>query len=145
MNTLVGRNYRFHAAHRNEELDDKCHNIHGHTYHIEVFFLAPHINENTGVSILFDDIDKEINPIIKQLDHGLMVHDKDPLLEWLLQFNFAMGKIDKSTIKLVKFNFPTSAENLSRFLFEKFEQVTGLEIKKLSFKETESSTIIIEK
>ena len=35
---MIQKEYRFYAAHRNEELHDKCRNLHGHRYGMTCFF-----------------------------------------------------------------------------------------------------------
>lgn len=35
---IIQKDYKFYAAHRNEELQDKCRNLHGHRYGINCFF-----------------------------------------------------------------------------------------------------------
>ncbi|MCO6458731.1 MAG: 6-carboxytetrahydropterin synthase, partial [Pirellulaceae bacterium] len=35
---LIRKEYKFYAAHRNEELSDKCRNLHGHRYGVTCFF-----------------------------------------------------------------------------------------------------------
>ena len=35
---LIQKDYKFYAAHRNEELHDKCRNLHGHRYGVSCFF-----------------------------------------------------------------------------------------------------------
>jgi len=78
----VIKNYHFYAAHRNETLDDKCKNIHGHTYYVDVKlrFQTPKNNE---ITMLFSDVDKLIDPIIKGFDHGMLINVFDPLYPYL--------------------------------------------------------------
>ena len=33
---IIQKTYKFYAAHRNEELSDKCRNLHGHRYALEI-------------------------------------------------------------------------------------------------------------
>ena len=35
---IIQKEYKFYAAHRNEELTDKCRNLHGHRYGVTCFF-----------------------------------------------------------------------------------------------------------
>ncbi len=56
---IIQKDYKFYAAHRNEELTDKCRNLHGHRYGIRCFFEV----ERTGsYSTLFADFDDKIEP-----------------------------------------------------------------------------------
>ena len=66
----ITRKYHFYAGHRNEKLKDKCFNLHGHTYHIEMTFDLSY-DPYSGITMLFNDIDKLVYPIIDELDHSL--------------------------------------------------------------------------
>ena len=51
---IIQKSYKFYAAHRNEQLADKCHNLHGHRYGITCYFEV----ERTGaLTTLFADFD----------------------------------------------------------------------------------------
>ena len=43
-------------------------------------------DDETGITFLFSDIDKLVNPIIKTLDHTMLIHKYDPLLKYLHLF-----------------------------------------------------------
>ncbi len=133
----VRKDYHFYAAHRNEELCDKCFNLHGHTYYIECWFDLP-LSEDGNITVLFGEIDAKVEAIIKgEYDHGMMIHDKDPLYECLKKF----CKEQDKEFKLKVMPFPTSVENLARTLYHEIKDRTGLNIVKLAVKETTSSTI----
>lgn len=74
---MIRKEYKFYAAHRNEELSDKCRNLHGHRYGLRCFFEV----ERTGaISTLFEDFDRKIEPLLKrEYDHGMLIHVNDPL------------------------------------------------------------------
>lgn len=103
MLTLV-KHYRFHAAHRNRELHNKCSNIHGHTYNVVCTFNVQHPSPETGVTIEFAAIDETAAIVFDKLDHSLLLHKDDPLLEHLTAFS--------EPLKITVLNGPTSAENL---------------------------------
>jgi 6-pyruvoyltetrahydropterin/6-carboxytetrahydropterin synthase len=127
----VVRKYRFYAAHRNQNLNDKCRNIHGHTYKIEVHLVLQK-QEQSGVSMLFSDIDKLIEPIIQQLDHSFILDKNDALYEYLLKFN--------EPLKMYVLDAVTSVENLSEHLTKLFRS-TGLNVTCVKVAETESSVV----
>ena len=60
----INKKYHFYAGHRNENLDDKCRNLHGHTYYVTMDFDFTEFNQATGITMLFSDIDSIVNPII---------------------------------------------------------------------------------
>ena len=134
---IISKKYHFYAGHRNENLKDKCSNLHGHTYYIIMDFDLDY-NKDTGITILFSDIDLIVEPIIKQLDHSLLINKKDPLLKYLHLF---MSE-ENTDLKLSVLNNLTSAENLAEYIFKLVEK--NLPIKKLTLQETTTSSVIYE-
>jgi 6-pyruvoyltetrahydropterin/6-carboxytetrahydropterin synthase len=130
----IEKKYHFYAAHRNKNADEKCGRIHGHTYEVKCFFQFDKINENSGVTFLFSDIDKLVEPIIKEYCHWFLLYEKDELCEVLDLINEPYKKLP----------FETSAENMSIWLFTRIKNETKLPIKKLELAETKSSNVIYE-
>ena len=95
-------------------------------------------NPKTGITFLFSDIDDVVDPIIKQLDHGLLIHNNDPLLKYLNDFM----KTEKTSLKLTIMEDVTSAENLCKFIYNKVSE--HLPIKKITLQETTSSIVTYE-
>jgi len=135
---IINKKYHFYSGHRNENIEDKCKNLHGHTYYITMDFDFREFNNKTGITMLFSDIDSIVDPIIKKLDHSLLIHEKDPLLKYLMMFT----KEEKTSLKLSIFNKPTSAENLAEYIYHLVEE--SLPIIKITLQETTSSTVIYE-
>lgn len=133
----VTKKYHFYAGHRNENLDDKCFNLHGHTYYVEVSFDFTY-SKKTGITMLFSDIDKVVDPIINKLDHSLLIHEKDPLLKYLHLF----VKEQKTSLKVTIFNKVTSAENLAEYIYLEIENL--LPITQVKLQETTSSIVVYE-
>jgi len=131
MITMV-RKYHFYAAHRNVEAGEKCGRIHGHTYDVGVHFNFPTFDGN--ITILFEDVDKMVEPIIKGLDHYFLLWDEDPLFLPLVELGEPFYSLP----------FPTSAENVAMFLYHKIKSGTNLPISKLELGETKSSIITYE-
>lgn len=126
----ITKEYRFHYAHRNHLLDDKCNRIHGHTAYVFVTLQFEGLNDS-GVALLFGDIDKVCEPIVQMFDHWLLVWDGDTkLLEGL-----AKAELDHFVV-----DWPTSAENLARYFFHAIRDA-GLPVYKVVFKETPSSAV----
>ena len=137
MHYKIKKKYHFYAGHRNENLKDKCFNLHGHTYFVNMYFEFNY-DEETGITMLFSDIDKVVDPLIKLLDHSLLIHNKDPLLKYLNLFI----KEEKTPLKMFLMEKTTSAENLCHYLF--FEVAKKLPIKKITLQETTSSIVSYE-
>lgn len=132
----IKRNYHFYAAHRNHELKDKCSNIHGHTYFVEIDIEFPDpFNSSSGVTMLFSEIDNIVQPIINEYDHALMICIEDPLFKVLRNSYDVLG-----LLKMVKFVQPTSVEILCVKMYNQIES-TGLKIKSIEIKETLSATV----
>ena len=66
----IFKEFTFDAAHQLPHVPDghKCKQIHGHTYHLTLFFEGEP-NPHLGWIIDFADIKKTMRPILEQLDH----------------------------------------------------------------------------
>tara|TARA_R110002153_G_scaffold162901_2_gene315447 strand:+ start:541 stop:936 length:396 start_codon:yes stop_codon:yes gene_type:complete len=124
----INKKYHFYAAHRNHAGGEKCGRIHGHTYDIECTFEFDKVNDG-GITMLFSDIDKHVEPIIKSFCHWFLIYDKDPLVEVLELANEPIKKLP----------FETSVENLSVWIFNLIKK--ELPIVKITLAETKSSIV----
>jgi len=129
---IIQKKYYFYAAHRNKEAGIKCGRLHGHTYDI-IVHIKPEVLTN-GIGILFSDIDRMIEPIIKEYDHYLILNQKDTLCEIL----------ELAGEPFIKLPFDTSAENMAIWLFTRIKNETKLPIIKIELAETKSSNVIYE-
>ena len=127
----IEKKYHFYAAHRNEYLEGKCQNLHGHTYYVHVRLKFTQTDES-GVTMLFESIDDIIDPIIAGLDHCMLIHEKD---EALLEAANLLHS------KRVVFPHPTSAENLAKYLYNNIS-AANLEVSEVRLQETTSSIVI---
>ena len=55
---VIKKKFHFYAAHRNETLNDKCYNLHGHVYRFKVFVDTK--VKNGKIDVLFSDIDNYV-------------------------------------------------------------------------------------
>jgi 6-pyruvoyltetrahydropterin/6-carboxytetrahydropterin synthase len=131
---IIQKEYKFYAAHRNEELQDKCRNLHGHRYGLRCHFEV----ERTGsYSTLFADFDDRIEPFLRdEYDHSMLIHVNDPLHETLQQHCERTGE----QFKMKRFSGPTSVENLAHQLFTEITNM-GFRLKQLEVRETDSSVV----
>jgi len=131
---IIQKQYRFYAAHRNEELADKCSNLHGHRYGLTCFFEV----QRTGhLTVLFADFDAVVEPLLRdEYDHGMLIHRHDSLYETLLDHMERTGE----TLRLKVLDFPTTVENLC---FQLFSEITarGLRLNRLELRETDTSVV----
>ena len=131
---IIQKDYKFYAAHRNEELQDKCRNLHGHRYGIRCFF---EVQRTGSYSTLFAEFDDKLEPFLKaEYDHGMLIHVHDPLYATLCEHMERTGE----RLKLKRFGMPTSVENLA---FQLFTEITdlGFRLNRLEVRETDTSVV----
>jgi 6-pyruvoyltetrahydropterin/6-carboxytetrahydropterin synthase len=132
---IIEKSYKFYAAHRNEELEDKCRNLHGHRYAIRCFF---EVERSGSISTLFGDFDAKIEPFLKaQYDHAMLINVNDPLHESLRLHTERTGEV----LKMKRFRVPTSVENLAYQLFTEITDL-GFRLLRLEVQETDTSVVI---
>ena len=132
---IIRKEYKFYAAHRNEELQDKCRNLHGHRYGVICYFEV----ERTGsISTLFGDFDAKVEPLLKEnYDHAMLINIEDPLYETLCEHERRTGE----NLRMKRFVMPTSVENLSHMLFTEITEL-GFSLDRLEVRETDTSVMI---
>lgn len=132
---LIKKTYKFYAAHRNEELQDKCRNVHGHRYEIRCHF---RVQRQGSISTLFADFDRRIEPLLRhEYDHAMLVNVHDPLYKALVGFAEQSG----DQLRLKRLDGPTSVENLAYQLFSEISEM-GFELETLEVQETDTSTLV---
>jgi len=131
---IITKKYYFYAGHRNKNAGEKCGRLHGHTYDVICHFKFNEVDEKTGVTFLFSDIDKLVEPLIKYYDHFFLLYEKDEMCE----------VFDKHNEPYRKLPFETSAENMATHLYNTIKEQTGLDIVKIEFQETKSSIVTYE-
>jgi 6-pyruvoyltetrahydropterin/6-carboxytetrahydropterin synthase len=72
LTTRIGRTYRFESAHHLPHLPDghKCKNLHGHNYRVDI--VKQGTPDARGFVRDFAEIDGEIAPLLKMVDHRLL-------------------------------------------------------------------------
>ena len=58
----------FAAAHKLAMVGEKCENLHGHNWDVEVYVAGEQLNE-AGVLVDFGEIKRSVREIMKELDH----------------------------------------------------------------------------
>jgi len=131
---IIQKEYKFYAAHRNEELTDKCRNLHGHRYGVRCFF---EVERTRSYSTLFGNFDGRIEPFLKaEYDHSMLINLHDSLYESLCNHMRRTGE----TLKLKTFDRPTSVENLAHQLFTEITEM-GFRLSRLEIRETDTSVV----
>ncbi len=132
---IIRKEYKFYAAHRNETLQDKCSNIHGHRYGLRIHF---EVEREGDISTLFGDFDDRIEPYLKNnFDHGMLINRHDSLYQTLLDHTQRTGE----HFRLKVFDGPTSVENLAWIMFTEITEM-GFRLDRLEVQETDTSTLI---
>lgn len=129
--TTVTKEFHFYAAHRNEEIGGKCANIHGHRYGLTVTVFQPKLG---SVTILFDEFERAVSPLLSRLDHCLLLHRGDPAANALVNSGACQ--------KIYWLDAPTSAENLAEHIFLRLV-CAGLNVVSLTVKETDTSSVTV--
>ena len=131
---IIAKEFKFYAAHRNEEIGGKCANLHGHRYGIICKFEVKRVN---SVSTPFAEFDDRIGRLIaEQYDHGMLIHRGDPLFETLKRYEQEHGE----KLKMKILDGPTSVENLAHTLFTEISAL-GFHLVNLEVKETDTSVV----
>ena len=127
----ITKHFKFYAAHRNEEIGGKCAAIHGHRYGIAVTVAEA---RNGSITMLFEDIEKLVKPLLDRLDHSLLLHTGDPARDALL----ACG----ACCRVYEVPFPTSAENMAEHILREL-RAAGLNVVELALQETDTSIVTV--
>lgn len=102
--TSVTRIYTVEYAHRLQNHEGKCKNLHGHSGRVELTFAAPGMwgLGKSGMVIDFGLIDTIVKDLIAKFDHAAILEVTDPLAE-------VVGGMD---LKLVTLDRPPTSEVL---------------------------------
>ena len=131
MKTTITKLFKFYAAHRNEEIGGKCASWHGHRYGLKVTVCEP---RNGSITMLFEDIEKIVDPIVANIDHSMIINEKDPDFDEIVDL--------ESVHKTYRVPFVTSCENIAEHLFVVLKE-NGLNVVELSLQETDSSIVTV--
>ncbi len=107
----------FDAAHFLKGYEGKCRNLHGHRWRVVAKVSGDTLisdGPKKGMLIDFGDLKAALTALADEFDHALLVEEgslKEKTLEALREEEFRM----------VFLPFRTTAENLSRYLYEKLE------------------------
>ena len=120
----IAKEFRWEMGHRLPFHEDKCKNLHGHSYKMMVEFTGD-LDEN-GMVLDYYIVKEIISPAVEELDHAFMVKDDDEQLIKLLE------EMDS---KHVKVNFHSTAENMVYYFIDKIKNsnlpknITAIKVK----------------
>ncbi|HEY3876639.1 MAG TPA: 6-carboxytetrahydropterin synthase, partial [Candidatus Kapabacteria bacterium] len=96
-------------AHRLPEHNGGCRNVHGHSYRMSVELAGE--PDATGMVLDYFTLSEMVAPLVAEIDHAFLCDRSDTLIVDFLK---------SSGLKAVYVDFPTTAENLAKWFFERF-------------------------
>lgn len=124
----VAKEIRFCYGHRLLDYQGKCRHLHGHNGRAVITLEAPAL-DNLGMVVDFSRIKEVVGAWIDaQLDHRMLLHRKDPLLEYLKE----MGE------PLVVLDVNPTAENIAKLIYD-FTRAQGFPVTQVQLWETDNS------
>lgn len=120
---LVTKAFSFDAAHRLQYHQGKCHNLHGHTYKIEVTINGPikqhgggmvHASDE-GMVLDFDRFKEWWSDLDPVFDHAVVLDENDPLIDALETLE------PHEAVKITQLPFPPTAENFAQYFKDNLE------------------------
>ena len=130
MFTLVSEN-SFDAAHFLHGYNGKCSNIHGHRWRVVVEIFSDKLSDDKqtrGMVVDFDTLKEDIKQEVDYFDHSLII-EAGTLKEKTYE------ALKEEGIRLVELDFRTTAENFSKYFYDRFEE-KGDNVKQVSVYET---------
>lgn len=106
----IAKEFRWEMGHRLQCHKGKCYNLHGHSYKLLVEFIGD--VEATGMVIDYFDVKEIVGPIVEELDHTVLVWDKDKSL---------LGALQKLNSNHVIIGYESTAENLCKYFLDKIK------------------------
>ncbi len=131
MSFEITKTFRFEAGHRvwkqdlsksrgsilsKEVSQNKCVNLHGHSYVLEVSLRSDILDEQDMVMDFYHVKNALKDLVDNQLDHSFIIDKNDPIYEKLLDIS------SNNCLKLFVVDFCPTAEALSKFIFEFLKQ-----------------------
>lgn len=123
--------HSFDAAHFLAGYEGKCSNIHGHRWRVIIEIFSDNLNndmQTRGMVVDFHNLKDDIQEVVDYFDHALII-EKNSLKPKTYE------ALREEGIKLIEVDFRTTAENFSKYFFEKMEE-KGYQVKKSSVYET---------
>jgi len=133
----IAKEFTWEMGHRLTFHEGKCRNLHGHSYKCLIELTGdPDAN---GMVLDYFELKKIIDPILDELDHSVIVWNKDSeLIELLTKLNSRM----------VIFDSQTTAENICLFFLKKIKlsnlpsNIKELKVRVLETEDTYAEEII---
>jgi 6-pyruvoyltetrahydropterin/6-carboxytetrahydropterin synthase len=108
----------FDAAHKLDNYEGKCSNLHGHRWKVEVFVKGEKLNE-TGLLLDFSNLKSKLNSIVEELDHAFLNEIKEignPTAENLSRYVYQRLREFQVSVKLEKVRVWESPESWAEYI-----------------------------
>lgn len=131
MSVQIAKEFRWEMGHRLMFHNGGCQNLHGHSYRLRVT-LHGSVGDD-GMIMDFSELKKIVKPIIAEIDHCMMLHEKD---DEFIKFMKTHG------MKLITLPVHPTAENIAIYLGEKIkiELKSHYQVKKITLRLQETAT-----
>ena len=120
-------------AHRLPFHEGGCRNIHGHSYSMTVELTGE--PDTNGMVMDYFDLVSIVEPFVKEIDHSFLCDRNDAMVK-----DFLLN----SGLKVVFVDFPTTAENIAGWFFERlsgeFMRMKNIRELRIIVSETERTT-----
>lgn len=114
----IGKSFTFEAAHRLQNHNGKCFNLHGHSYRVEIA-ITGEIQEDSlatpddrnpaqGMVLDFGRLNEWWKPIEAAFDHKTILDNADPWASQLREIG----------VEVAEFHLPPTAENIAAWILE---------------------------
>jgi 6-pyruvoyltetrahydropterin/6-carboxytetrahydropterin synthase len=110
MLTRIAKDFRWEMAHRLPKHTGGCQNVHGHSYRLWIELVGE--PDEQGMVLDYFDLKKMVDPLVAEIDHAFLCDRSDTLIASFLE---------SSGLKAVYVDFPTTAENLAKWFFERLK------------------------
>lgn len=112
MLTRIAREFRWEMAHRLPTHEGGCRNVHGHSYKMLVEIAGEPLPNGMVLDYLI--MKEYIDPLVLAIDHAFLCDESDTLIREFLEH---------SKLKAVYVPFPTTAENIACWFFERLSDL----------------------
>src|SRR5579883_652439 len=112
MLTRIAKDFRWEMAHRLPLHEGGCRNVHGHSYCMWVE-LAGEPDEQ-GMVLDYFVLKQIVDPLVAEIDHAFLCDRSDKLI---------VDFLNSSGLKSVYVGFPTTAENIGQWFFERLKKL----------------------
>lgn len=112
MLTRIAKDFRWEMAHRLPFHGGGCRNVHGHSYRMMIEISGE--PDQNGMVLDYFVLKQMIDPMVEEIDHSFLCDRSDTMMS-----DFLIA----SRLKVVFVDFPTTAENIAQWFFERLTDV----------------------